>query len=46
MLSMQVRNILTYLQEMEEVQELRDILSWKAHPLIGDRKGTWSLTVT
>lgn len=41
-----VRNFVTFLQEMEDVKELRDIPSWKAHPLTGDRKGTWSLTVT
>jgi proteic killer suppression protein len=41
-----VRNIVTFLQEMEDAQELRDIPSWKAHPLTGDRKGIWSLTVT
>jgi len=41
-----VRNILTFLQEMEDARELRDIPSWKAHQLTGDRKGTWSLTVT
>jgi proteic killer suppression protein len=41
-----VRNILTFLQEMEDAPELRDIPSWKAHQLTGDRKGTWSLTVT
>ncbi len=41
-----VRNIVTFLQEMEDAQELRDMLHWKAHQLTGDRKGTWSLTVT
>jgi proteic killer suppression protein len=41
-----VRNIVTFLQEMEDVRELRDVPSWKAHPLSGDRKGTWSLAVT
>jgi len=41
-----VRNIVTFLQEMEDVQELRDIPGWKPHQLTGDRKGTWSLTVT
>ena len=41
-----VRNIVTFLQEMEEAKELRDIPSWKAHQLTGDRKGTWSLTIT
>lgn len=41
-----VRNIVTFLQEMQDVQELRDVASWKAHQLTGDRKGTWSLSVT
>jgi len=41
-----VRNILTFLQEMEDAQELRDVSSWKVHQLAGDRKGTWSLAVT
>ncbi|MCX5771955.1 MAG: type II toxin-antitoxin system RelE/ParE family toxin [Candidatus Hydrogenedentes bacterium] len=41
-----VRNILSFLQEMEDAQELRGIPTWKAHRLSGDRRGTWSLTVT
>ena len=41
-----VRNIVTFLQEMENPRELQDISSWKVHQLSGDRKGTWSLTVT
>jgi len=41
-----VRNIVTFLQEMENEQELRDVPGWKVHQLTGDRKGTWSLTVT
>jgi len=41
-----VRNILTFLQEMEDAQELHDVPSWKAHQLTGKRKGTWSLTIT
>jgi plasmid maintenance system killer protein len=41
-----VRNILTFLQEMEDARELRDVPSWRVHQLSGDRKGTWSLTVT
>ena len=41
-----VRNILTFLQEMEDTQELRNVPSWKVHQLTGDRKGTWSLSVT
>jgi len=41
-----VRNIVTFLQEMENPKEIQDISSWKVHQLTGDRKGTWSLTVT
>lgn len=41
-----VRNIVSFLQEMQNVQELSDVPSWKAHLLTGDRKGTWSLSVT
>jgi len=31
-----VRNILTFLQEMEDTRELRDVPNWKAHQLTGD----------
>ena len=31
---------------MEDPEELRMFLSWKANTLTGDRKGTWSLSVT
>ena len=41
-----IRNILTFLQEMEDARELRDVPSWNAHQLTGGRKGSWSLTVT
>lgn len=41
-----VRNIVTFLQEMGDARELRDVPSWKAHQLTGERKGTWSLLVT
>jgi len=41
-----VRNIVTFLQAMERVEELRNVPSWKAHMLTGNRKGTWSLAVT
>jgi len=41
-----IRNIVTFLQEAEEAREFHDIPSWKIHHLTGDRKGTWSLTVT
>ena len=35
-----------YLQDMEREDELRTVSSWKAHQLVGDRKGVWSLFVT
>jgi len=41
-----VRNIVSFPQDMQDVQELHDVPSWKAHQLTGDRKGTWSLSVT
>jgi len=41
-----VRNIVSFLQEMQNVQELSNVPSWKAHQLTGDRKGIWSLSVT
>ena len=41
-----VRNIVTFLQEMGDVQELRDVSAWRAHLLTGGRKATWSLAVT
>jgi toxin HigB-1 len=40
-----VQRIVSFLQDMEE-EELRTVQSWKAHMLTGDRKGTWSLSVT
>jgi proteic killer suppression protein len=41
-----IRNIISFLQEMEGSDELKSIVAWRAHQLTGDRKGTWSLTVT
>jgi proteic killer suppression protein len=41
-----LRNIVGFLLEMDDTQELHDIPTWKAHLLTGDRKGTWSLPVT
>ena len=41
-----IRNILTFLQDMEDAQEMRDVPGWKVHLLTGVRKGTWSLHVT
>jgi toxin HigB-1 len=41
-----VQRIVSFLQDMEQEDELRTVQSWKAHLLTGDRKGTWSLSVT
>lgn len=41
-----LRKILIYLDNMESTDELRALTAWKAHPLTGDRKGIWSLSVT
>jgi proteic killer suppression protein len=41
-----IRNILTFLQDMENVQELRNVPGWKVHQLGGGRKGAWSIYVT
>lgn len=41
-----LRKMLAYLDDMENPEELRALTAWKAHALTGDRKGTWSLSVT
>ena len=41
-----IRNIVSFLQSMAGSDELRTIPSWKAHRLTGNRRGTWSLSVT
>jgi proteic killer suppression protein len=41
-----LRKILAFLDDMQEPEELRALPSWKVHTLTGDRKGTWSLSVT
>ena len=41
-----VQRIVSFLQDMEQEDELRTLQSWKAHMLTGDRKGTWSLFET
>lgn len=38
--------ILAFLQDMEGVEELHSVPTWKTHQLTGDRKGTWSLFVS
>ncbi|MQB43870.1 plasmid maintenance system killer [Rhizobium sp. ICMP 5592] len=41
-----LRRIISFLQDMEQEEELPTVPSWKAHQLTGDRKGSWSLFVT
>ncbi len=41
-----LRKMLAYLDNMEDPEELRMLAAWKVHTLTGDRKGTWSLSVT
>jgi proteic killer suppression protein len=41
-----LRKMFAYLDDMEDPEELRALTAWKAHMLTGDRKGTWSLSVT
>jgi proteic killer suppression protein len=38
--------MLAFLDDMDGPEELRALPSWKVHTLTGDRKGTWSLSVT
>ena len=41
-----LRKMLAFLDDMQDPEELRALPTWKAHTLAGDRKGTWSLSVT
>ena len=41
-----LRKMLAFLDDMQEPEELRALPSWKVHTLTGNRKGTWSLSVT
>ena len=41
-----LRKMLAFLEDMQDPEELRALSSWKVHTLTGDRKGTWSLSVT
>ena len=41
-----IRRMVAFLQDMQNENELRQIPSWKAHQLSGNRKGTWSLFVS
>ena len=41
-----IRRMVAFLQDMQNENELRQIPSWKAHQLSGNRRGTWSLFVS
>jgi toxin HigB-1 len=41
-----LRKMFAYLDDMQDPEELLSLVSWRAHTLTGDRKGTWSLSVT
>jgi proteic killer suppression protein len=41
-----LRKMLAYLDDMKSPEELRALTAWKVHTLTGNRKGTWSLSVT
>jgi proteic killer suppression protein len=41
-----LRKMLAFLDNMQDPEELRALPSWKVHTLTGDRKGTWSLSIT
>lgn len=41
-----LRAMLTFLQDLQNPETLRAFPLWKAHPLTGARRNTWSLHVT
>jgi proteic killer suppression protein len=41
-----LRKMLAFLDDMQDPEELRSLPSWKVRTLTGDRRGTWSLSVT
>jgi toxin HigB-1 len=41
-----LRKMLAFLDDMQDPGELRALAAWKVHTITGDRKGTWSLSVT
>jgi proteic killer suppression protein len=41
-----LRKMFAFIDAMQEAEELRALTGWKVHTLTGDRKGTWSLSVT
>lgn len=41
-----IETIIAFLVAAPGIEAVQKLQMWKAHQLTGDRKGTWSLTVT
>ena len=41
-----LRKMLAFLDSIVSEEEVRDVPTWKAHRLTGDRRGTWSFHVS
>ena len=41
-----LQRVVAFLQAMETEEALRTVPTWKAHRLIGARRGVWSLHIT
>jgi proteic killer suppression protein len=41
-----LRKMFACIDSMEDPEQLRSLAAWKVHMVNGDRKGTWSLSVT
>jgi proteic killer suppression protein len=41
-----LRKMLAFLDDMQDPEELHSLPAWKAHTLVADRRGSWSLSVT
>ena len=41
-----LRKMFAYIDDMNDPEELQALTVWGVHTLTGDRKGTWSLSVT
>ncbi len=41
-----IRAMLTAIAEAENLAKIEKYSGWRLHPLTGDRRGTWSMTVT
>ena len=41
-----IEAIIGFLSEAPNIEAVRKLVAWRVHQLSGDRKGTWSLTVS